>query len=48
MYLDVAIKINEFINNLQVPQKILMYLLLYVVLPLLLILLYYIEKRRKM
>lgn len=48
MYLDIAIKINEFVNNLQVPQKILMYLLLYVILPLLLILLCYIEKNRKM
>ena len=48
MYLDYAIKFNEFISNLQEPQRFLMYMLLYVGLPLLLILLCSIEKIKKM
>lgn len=47
MYLDYAIKLNDFISNLQEPQRFLMYMLLYIVLPLLLILLGSIEKNRK-
>ena len=45
MYLDYAVKLNEFIYNLQEPQRFLMYMLLYVGLPLLCVLLYAVDKK---
>lgn len=45
MYLDVAIKINEFISNLQEPQRFLMYMLIYIGIPLLCMLLYKADKK---
>ena len=48
MYLDYAIKLNEFIDKLQEPYNFIIAMLVYIILPLLLILSCNIEKLQEM